>query len=639
MNVNSPLVAIVTLATAIVVAHSTAAFAAGGVVGSGSPSSCTEAAFDTVFAKAQSSGGGIITFNCGSAAHAIVFGQVKGVATNTEIQGGDLITLSGGNTSGVFQVLTNGTLKLGNLVVTRGYGAAGAIENFGRLVIADARLEGNTATVNGGAITNHAEATLTNVVVTGNEALDRGGGIYADGGTTTIRNSQITNNVARYGAGIATSFAVLAIESSSIARNKGNSGGGLHLSGGATTALRVIVAGNTAPEGAGIMLMAGGLALDEVILSNNGGEVAAGNGTVEGGAINQAGGDAVLTNVSIVGNRAVHGAGVIALAGTTKLTNVTISGNATFVELGGGTGPGLIARGGNVELINVTLTGNSTLLNTEAVLHKAPGPGTLTVNSTVLANPGSRNCNAPIAGATFSYSSDGTCGFGATRDNAVLAFDPLATNGGFTLTHMPQAGNPVIDNGAGVGCPSVDQRGVTRPSGIACDAGAVEYVAGAPALATVFEYYNAGFGHHFVTLLPDEIAKLDAGVFVGWTRTGQQFNVYRRSGANLVPVCRFFTVAFPPKSSHFYAPRGFGCEGTLQNNDWQFEADVFYTPLPDAGAQCPAGHLPVYRLYNNGQGGAPNHRFTIDPVLRTQMIARGYVGEGAGVGVGMCSPQ
>ena len=143
---------------------------------------------------------------------------------------------------------------------------------------------------------------------------------------------------------------------------------------------------------------------------------------------------------------------------------------------------------------------------------------------------------------------------------------------------MPLAGNPVIDNGAGLGCPTVDQRGVARPSGLACDAGAVEYVAGAPALATAFEYFNNGFGHYFVTVLTDEIAKPDAGAFVGWTRTGQQFNVYRKTAGNL-------------------------------------------------------------GLYNNGQGGAPNHRFTVDPVIRAQMVASGYVGEGAGIGVGMCSPQ
>ena len=181
--------------TALALGYASAALAAGGVVGTGTPGSCTETAFDAVFAKAQTSGGGVISFNCGAMPHAIVFTVYKSVATNTEIQGGDLITLSGSNTTAVFQVSTLGTLKLGNLVITRGYSAAGAIENFGRLTVVDARLEGNTSIVNGGAISNHAEATLTNVVVTGNEALEEGGGLHSDGGTLTIRNSQITNNL------------------------------------------------------------------------------------------------------------------------------------------------------------------------------------------------------------------------------------------------------------------------------------------------------------------------------------------------------------------------------------------------------------------------------------------------------------
>jgi hypothetical protein len=48
---------------------------------------------------------------------------------------------------------------------------------------------------------------------------------------------------------------------------------------------------------------------------------------------------------------------------------------------------------------------------------------------------------------------------------------------------------------------------------------------------------------------------------------------------------------------------------------------------------------PVYRLYNNGQGGAPNHRYTIDLTVRAQMIAQGWVPEGRGPNaVEMCSP-
>jgi hypothetical protein len=157
--------------------------------------------------------------------------------------------------------------------------------------------------------------------------------------------------------------------------------------------------------------------------------------------------------------------------------------------------------------------------------------------------------------------------------------------------------------------------------------------------ASAIEFHHAGFDHYFVTAIPDEITKLDNGTFAGWARTGESFNVYTSAAAGLVPVCRFFTTAFGAKSSHFYAPRGLGCESTLANADWQFEGDVLFTPLPNAAGGCPAGTRPVYRLYNNGQGGAPNHRFTTSAALRTQMLAKGYIAEGNGIGVGMCSPQ
>ena len=44
--------------------------------------------------------------------------------------------------------------------------------------------------------------------------------------------------------------------------------------------------------------------------------------------------------------------------------------------------------------------------------------------------------------------------------------------------------------------------------------------------------------------------------------------------------------------------------------------------------------MPVYRLYNNGQGAAPNHRYTTDLSVRSQMMSQGWVPEGYGsVGV------
>ena len=152
------------------------------------------------------------------------------------------------------------------------------------------------------------------------------------------------------------------------------------------------------------------------------------------------------------------------------------------------------------------------------------------------------------------------------------------------------------------------------------------------------EYRHADWDHYFVTAIADEIDKLDKGVFSGWQRTQETFKVFSGPASETVSVCRFFTVAFPPTSSHFYAPRGLGCEGTLSNPDWQFEGDVFHVRLPDTNGNCPIGTRPVFRLYNDGRGGAPNHRFTTSEGTRAAMLARGYLPEGAGIGVGMCAP-
>ncbi len=83
----------------------------------------------------------------------------------------------------------------------------------------------------------------------------------------------------------------------------------------------------------------------------------------------------------------------------------------------------------------------------------------------------------------------------------------------------------------------------------------------------VVEYYHAGFDHYFITPVAAEIALLDAHAppFQDWSRTGFSFNAYALAGApaEAVAICRFFNDHFAPKSSHFYAPLGFGCEATL----------------------------------------------------------------------------
>jgi probable HAF family extracellular repeat protein len=66
------------------------------------------------------------------------------------------------------------------------------------------------------------------------------------------------------------------------------------------------------------------------------------------------------------------------------------------------------------------------------------------------------------------------------------------------------------------------------------------------------EFHYAAFDHYFITAIPSEISALDNGMFPGWVRTGETFNVYSNPSVETASVCRFFSSSFAPKSSHFY---------------------------------------------------------------------------------------
>ena len=165
-----------------------------------------------------------------------------------------------------------------------------------------------------------------------------------------------------------------------------------------------------------------------------------------------------------------------------------------------------------------------------------------------------------------------------------------------------------------------------------------------PKIVVAVEYYDAGWNMYFVTALPNEIAVLDGGAFGGvWKRTGQQFNVYALDGAPSFSstVWRFFSTMFSPKSSHVYTANEDEYD-ELTSGDiagWSLEGSVFSAPLPSSDGTCSAGTIPVYRLYNNAMGGAPNHRLITDANEFSQMTAAGWTPEGEGIGVGLCSPQ
>jgi len=152
---------------------------------------------------------------------------------------------------------------------------------------------------------------------------------------------------------------------------------------------------------------------------------------------------------------------------------------------------------------------------------------------------------------------------------------------------------------------------------------------------TVVEYFHSGFGHYFMTADLDEIAGLDGGAFGGvFSRTGQTFKARDGPAGGTIAVCRFFTVAFAPLSSHFYTADAPECAGLKSNPNWQFEKIAFYNAVPQAGV-CPADTIPVYRVYNDGMTGAPNHRFTTSLAIHDDFVQnRGWTSEG----VRFCAP-
>ena len=220
-----------------------------------------------------------------------------------------------------------------------------------------------------------------------------------------------------------------------------------------------------------------------------------------------------------------------------------------------------------------------------------------------------------------------TCASVAAGGNCTLSFTftPAAT--GVRTTSVTIASN-------GTGSP---QQLVVQGTGVAGGGTPPPPTGGT---AEAIEYFHAEFGHYFITAIADEVTLIDNGAFKGWARTGRSFKVHTSAGAGLNPVCRFFSTAFGTKSSHFYTPFPTECSVVKANPNWQFEDEVFHVAVPTVTGVCPANTIPVYRMYNNGQSGAPNHRYTTDLAVRAQMLAQGWIAEGEGtIGVIMCAPQ
>jgi len=166
---------------------------------------------------------------------------------------------------------------------------------------------------------------------------------------------------------------------------------------------------------------------------------------------------------------------------------------------------------------------------------------------------------------------------------------------------------------------------------------------------TVKEYYHAQWDHYFMTADPNEQALLGKPPFEDWQPTGRSFVAYTNFPPQLhspvdgpeTAVCRFFNDSFAPKSTHFYGLPDVCDQVTEFFPDWQLESQsAFRMGVPNEDGTCPASTpVPIYRLYNNGSGGAPNHRFVASLDDRAAMLAHGWIAEGYGpLGLGFCGP-
>jgi hypothetical protein len=346
-------------------------------------------------------------------------------------------------------------------LVSEGGGAEGGaiLQIEGALTISGSTFSGNTTKTGtqggvavGGAVESiraavaiSASAFAANLASAGPEAIGEGGAVFGHEGSLAIEGSSFTGNsaggtnAASVGEGGAVSeSAATTIADSSFTANVASGpqfseGGALAALGGTSSVTASMLAGNSS-AGAGAKSVGGAL-FDGA----------------EGGGV-------VLVNSTLTGNRSAgFGGGLYNLAGTAKLANATIDANSA-----GGSG-----GGGNV------FTGGGTVSATDTIL----AAGVLESGS------GGENCaGTPLSSGGFNVE-DNQCGVSAPGDKvgANPLLGPLANNGGPTQTQMLLPASPAIDAGNPAGCAdpaggllSGDQRGVVRPQGARCDAGAYE---------------------------------------------------------------------------------------------------------------------------------------------------------------------
>jgi CSLREA domain-containing protein len=314
-----------------------------------------------------------------------------------------------------------------------------------------------------------------------------GGGIAVGDGTLRITGSLISANATGPGAAAGSAF--------------GGAGGGGNLGGtgngpGGAGGTAIVPSGGNGGAGAGLAAIPTGnplghpalLATSDTVAQNTTGAGGDDSATTDAGApggnggANQNGGNGGQGTGGSGGDGG-DGAGALQGAGgSLVLVADTIVANSASA-VGGGRAVGHAGTGGNGS--GSGPDGSPGM----AINGIAGGPGTgggLTradVADSIITGNTPDQCNAPqtVTGPQgANVSSAVGCG-GVVADPDL---GPLEDNGGPSATYALLTGSPAIDEVPALGatCPATDQRGVARPQGAGCDAGAYEHAP--PGVAT-----------------------------------------------------------------------------------------------------------------------------------------------------------
>jgi len=162
--------------------------------------------------------------------------------------GSNKFSVSGNNSSSVFQVDSSSVATISSLTVTNGNSSTngGGISNAGGLTISDIIVSNNTAAQNGGGIYNTSGVAINFSTVSGNTAGGNGGGIETSN-NFTLYDSTVSGNTATGGGGGLDNTGSLYVTQDTIGGNTASDGAGIENETAATTTIsQSTVSGNTA---------------------------------------------------------------------------------------------------------------------------------------------------------------------------------------------------------------------------------------------------------------------------------------------------------------------------------------------------------------------------------------------------------